>query len=83
MRCIREIRTIVQAWQEFQPELHNDPSLVLTEIRSQLPGAAFISRGDTPFSLAGTPLPHLCIFQRSVSRNLAIHKLPCLKVRIK
>lgn len=48
-----EAAIVLRAWQEFQPDQHSDPSLVLSEIRSQLPRSAFISRGDTPFTLAG------------------------------
>lgn len=48
-----EAAIVLKAWQEFTPDQHSNPGLVLTEIRSQLPSTAFVSRADTPFTLAG------------------------------
>jgi hypothetical protein len=51
-----ECAIVLKAWQEFQPEQCSDPKLVLAEIKCQLPRSAFVSKGDTPFTLAGVPL---------------------------
>lgn len=74
-----EVAIVLNAWQEFNPQDHTDPSLVLTDIRPKLPRSALICKGDTPFTLAGEPFPtcivydiHSCRIAENPTDNLLV-----------